>query len=169
MMCIKELYLKVTDKLDLGSDASMLFLRLMVAYTFYAPALSKLNDVGAIAGWFEGLGIPFPLLNAYMATGTEVLGVILLTLGLFTRFISIALIGVLSVAILTVHGVNGFHLLDESIRFSDAYVNGEMIKASLIGFNDGYELVLYYMLMLFALVTKGAGRLSLDFLLFKKA
>ena len=49
------------------------------------------------------MSIPFPLVNAYMAATTEILGVVLLILGLFTRLISIPLIVVMIVAIATVH------------------------------------------------------------------
>jgi uncharacterized membrane protein YphA (DoxX/SURF4 family) len=34
---------------------------------------------------------------------------------------------------------------------------------------NGYEMVMYYMAMLMVLVSRGAGRISLDFLLFKRA
>lgn len=125
-------------------DLPLLFIRLILAYGFFKPALMKVKDVNSIAEWFASINIPFPTLNAYLATGTEVLGVLLLTIGLFSRIISIPLIITMIVAIITVHLENGFEA-------------GE----------NGFEIPLYYIIMLFTLVIYGSGKLSLDHLLFK--
>jgi len=116
-----------------------------VAYGFYEPAVTKWKDIDGIATWFGSMGIPFPTLNAYMAASTEVLGVVLLTLGLFTRLISIPLMVVMVVAIITVHLGNGFSAGD-----------------------NGFEIPLYYMLFLFIFMSHGAGDYSLDYLIFGK-
>ena len=165
-MC--ELVKKAEEKLNLTQDVVLLALRFMLAYTFFGPAMMKVQDVASVAMWFDSMGIPLPTLNAYMATATEVSGVILLTLGLGTRFISIALMGLLSVAILTVHGVNGFAFVKEGSEVVNPYVNGELIDGTLVVLNNGYELVLYYMLMLSVLISSGAGKLSADYFLQKK-
>lgn len=165
-MCIKDIYKEFTRLSEYTSSAGLLFLRLMLAYTFFAPAMIKWNDIGAVAQWFEYMGIPFPILNAYMAAGTELLGVVLLTLGLLTRFISIPLIIIMFVAIATVHGEHGFSFVNEAVQFSDAYVNGTLVEGTMIQLQNGYELVLYYTLMLFVLVGQGAGKFSLDRLVF---
>jgi putative oxidoreductase len=120
-------------------SVSLLFLRLILAYGFYEPAMNKWNDIGALAGWFESMGLPLPTLQAYMAASTELAGVVLLTLGLFTRLISIPLMIVMVVAVVTVHLPNGFSSGD-----------------------NGFEIPLYYFLMLFVLVTHGAGKFSID-------
>jgi putative oxidoreductase len=86
-----------------------------------------------------------PTLNAYMAATTELLGVVLLTLGLFTRLISLPLIVVMIVAIVTVHLPQGFAAGD-----------------------NGFEIPLYYMLFLAIFASFGAGKFSLDHLLFGK-
>ncbi len=117
--------------------------RIVVAYGFYEPAMQKWSDINSVAQWFESLGIPWPLFNAYMAASTEMLGVILLTLGLLTRFISIPLMIVMVVAIVTVHLGNGFTAA-----------------------NNGFEIPLYYLLFLALFASFGAGKLSLDYLLF---
>lgn len=126
-------------------DLSLLFLRLVLAYGFYGPAMHKWDDISAVAEWFGSMGIPLPVLNAYMAASTELAGVVLLTLGLFTRLISIPLIVVMVVAITTVHLGNGFSSGD-----------------------NGFEIPLYYMLMLFALVAYGSGKFSVDRFLERK-
>ncbi len=137
---------KIEALLDKGRDASLLGLRLILAYGFFNPAMSKWSDIGAVAKWFgEDLGMPFPLLNAYMAASTEALGVVLLILGLCVRFISLPLMAVMVVAITTVHLANGFSSGD-----------------------NGYEIPLYYLLMLFVLATHGGGRWGLDGILARK-
>lgn len=120
-------------------DFVLLALRLVLAYGFFNPAMMKVKDIDSIAAWFESINIPLPLFNAYLATGTEILGVILLTLGLLTRWISIPLIITMIVAIVTVHWENGFDAGD-----------------------NGFEIPLYYILMLLTLLSFGAGKYSLD-------
>jgi putative oxidoreductase len=139
---INKIYKDVTVKLQ---DLALLFLRLMLAYGFYKPALLKLKDVEAIGNWFSSLAYPVPFLSAYLATATETVGVILLFLGLGIRYITIPLQFVMVVAILTVHWSNGF---DAS--------------------NNGFEIPLYYLLMLFVLMVYGGGKYSMDFFLKRK-
>jgi putative oxidoreductase len=123
----------------------LLLLRLLLAYGFYTPAKMKLNDVSAIASWFESMNYPLPTLNAYLATVTEGAGVILLFLGLATRIIAIPLMVVMLVAIFTVHFSNGF-------------------EAS----NNGFEIPLYYFALLAVLFVYGGGKYSIDNLITKK-
>ena len=106
-MCIKDTYKEFTKLSEYTSSAGLLFLRLMLAYTFFAPAMLKWSDIGSVVQWFEYMGIPFPTLNAYMAAGTEMVGVVLLTLGLLTRFISIPLI-ILMLFVLVGNGAGKF-------------------------------------------------------------
>ncbi|WP_306350022.1 DoxX family protein [Flavobacterium sp. '19STA2R22 D10 B1'] len=133
------------QKLKKLSDFPLLFFRIILAIGFSTPALMKLNNIGGIIEWFESLGIPFPTLNAYLATYTEVIGFVFLALGFATRIISIPLIIVMLVAIKTVHFENGFEAGD-----------------------NGYEIPLYYILMLFTLFVYGPGKWSLDYLISKK-
>lgn len=138
-MKIIQSYLKTTQKLTYFKDLPALFFRLVLAYGFFMPAMMKWGDISAIAEWFGGMGIPFPTLNAYLAASTEMAAVILLPLGLATRIISIPLIFTMIIAILTVHLKNGFNAGD-----------------------NGFEIPLYYLLMLFALLINGPGKISLD-------
>ena len=140
---LKTIYPITRNILNHGQSVSLLFARLTIAYGFYEPAMQKWSDITSVAGWFGTLGIPFPTLNAYLAASTELLGVVLLTLGLFTRLISIPLIVVMIVAITTVHLSHGFAASD-----------------------NGFEIPLYYLLFLSLFASLGAGKLSLDHLLF---
>ena len=170
-MKIKELYEKGRDTLQKAEDVPLLFLRIILAYTFYGPAMAKLSNIEGTAGFFEYLGIPFPMLNAYMAAGTELLGAVLLALGLFTRFISVPLLFVLTVAIVTVHGANGFHVImpGDAFTWENPFINGTEVKGTVVVLQNGYEMVMYYMAMLMIIVTKGAGQISLDSLIFKRS
>ena len=140
---IKSIHQRTKNILNNGQSVSLLLARIAVAYGFYEPAMMKWSDIDAVAGWFGSIGIPFPTLNAYMSATTEITGVVLLTLGLFTRLISIPLIVVMIVAIVTVHWSNGFS-----------------------AGNNGFEIPIYYMLFLALFASLGAGKLSLDYLLF---
>lgn len=142
---LKDIYLKFTDFSESLSAISLFIARILIAYGFYEPAMGKWSNIQGVAGWFESMGIPMPLLNAYLAATTELLGVVLLALGLFTRLISIPLIGIMIVAIVTVHLSNGFSAGD-----------------------NGFEIPLYYMVFLLIFLSHGAGKLSIDNILFKK-
>ena len=142
-MLFKNIYMEFSRLSEYGKSLALLFARLAIAYGFYEPAMMKFKDIGSVAEWFGSMGIPFPTLNAYMAASTEVLGVVLLTLGLLTRAISIPLIIIMIVAIVTVHLPNGFS-----------------------AGNNGFEIPFYYMLFLLTFLSHGAGKFSLDRLIF---
>jgi len=142
-MNCKQSYIEFSRLSEFGKSLSLLFASFAVAYGFYEPAMQKWSDISSVAVWFESIGIPLPPLNAYMAASTELIGVILLTLGLFTRFISIPLMIIMVVAITTVHLTHGF-----------------------AAGNNGFEIPMYYMLFLAIFASFGAGKFSLDHLLF---
>jgi putative oxidoreductase len=120
----------------------LLLLRLILAYGFFGPAKMKWSNMDGIINWFSQMGMPMPALNAYLAASTEAFGVILLFLGLGTRIITIPLMFVMFVAIKTVHWQHGFAAGD-----------------------NGFEIPLYYMLMLLTLFIMGPGKISLDHLI----
>ncbi len=140
---MKKLLIGLRNKLECFKDLPPLFMRLVLAYGFYITGTKKLENFQGIIDWFrDGLHLPYPEINAYLATGTECAGFVLLFLGLFTRLISIPLIITMLVAIFTVHYANGFQAGD-----------------------NGFEIPLYYLLMLFALFIQGPGRISVDALI----
>ena len=140
---LKHIYPISKKILSQGQSLSLLLARLAVAYGFYEPAMQKWSDIDSVATWFGSIGIPLPTFNAYMAATTEIIGVVLLALGLFTRLISIPLMIIMIIAIATVHLVHGFSAGD-----------------------NGFEIPLYYLLFLALFASFGAGKLSLDYLLF---
>lgn len=133
------------EKVQQLDSLALFFLRLVLAYGFYEPAMNKVKNVSGIAEWFASMNFPLPLLNAYLATATELAGIFLLVLGLGTRIISIPLMFVMLVAIFTVHIGNGFAAGD-----------------------NGFEIPFYYLIMLFTLMVFGAGKYSIDYLIRKK-
>jgi len=142
-MLFKNIYMEFSRLSEYSKSLALLFARVTIAYGFYEPAMMKWKDISSVAEWFGSMGIPFPTLNAYMAASTEVLGVVLLTLGFLTRAISIPLIIIMIVAIITVHLPNGFS-----------------------AGNNGFEIPFYYMLFLLTFLSHGAGKFSLDRLIF---
>lgn len=135
---------KIINYLEKVKDLPSLLFRLVLAYGFFGPATMKLKNIDGIVEWFTSMGMPLPKLNAFLATGTETAGFVLLFLGLATRIISIPLIIVMIVAIMTVHLGNGFE-----------------------AGNNGFEIPLYYIFMLFSLLITGPGKISLDALITK--
>jgi len=122
----------------------LLIARFVVAYGFATPALIKINDFAGATKWFASLGIPFPDELAHLVGGIESLGVILLILGLLTRFISLLMSCVMIGAIGFVHISHGF-------SYSKM----------------GVEVPLLYLMLLLIFTTYGAGKYSLDNLFFE--
>ena len=104
----------------------------------------KVNYLQETVIWFESISIPFPTIATYVVSGVESIGIVLLVLGLFTRYISILLACVMLGAIFFVHLPNGFSAAE-----------------------GGFEIPLYYLLFLVLFASYGAGKYSLDRVLFK--
>ncbi|HIQ27585.1 MAG TPA: DoxX family protein [Sulfurovum sp.] len=121
-----------------------LIIRLLLAYGFAKPALLKISNIQSTIEWFQSVSIPLPQLFAYLVSGIEIIGIVLLILGLFTRQISVLLSFVMLGAIFFVHWEHGFSVA-----------------------NNGFEIPLYYLLFLLLFATFGAGKYSLDHLFFK--
>ena len=138
------LLMKIREIISKGADIPPLLFRLILAYGFYVPAIKKMGNIEGISQWFASMNFPLPTLNAYLAAITEFSGFILLLLGLGTRIISIPLMIVMLVAIFAVHLSNGFNAGD-----------------------NGFEIPLYYFLMLLSLLIGGPGKLSIDHFLKK--
>lgn len=172
-----------------SNNLASLLLRLYLAPIFWMAGLSKFNSFENIVDWFGnsewGLGLPAPWLMASLATATELGGAILLTLGLFTRLISIPLIVTMLVAITHVHWENGWQAIaDAHAPFANEQVlaapeklerarsilqehgNYEWLTASgkFVILNNGIEFATTYLIMLLALIGLGAGKYhSLDY------
>jgi uncharacterized membrane protein YphA (DoxX/SURF4 family) len=168
-------------------DIPLFAIRLLLAYAFFGPAMMKWSDMESTIAWFGnpdwGLGMPLPALNAYLAATTEILGVILLLLGLGTRYISLPLIVVLLMAYFTVHMGNGWLVIGSSAKDPEIAERLTMAKSilkehgdyewltekgSFVILQNGAEFVVSYIVMLLTLMSFGSGKISLDHLLLKR-
>ena len=167
-----------------------LLLRLFLAPVFISAGLNKLLAFDSTVEWFGnadwGLGLPLPWLMAFLAVATELLGGVLLLLGLATRYIAVPLMVTMLVAAFAVHWENGWQAVaDPTLCFAgcadaeDARqrlsVAREILRehgdyAWLTGqgrsvvSNNGIEFAATYFVMLLTLFFVGAGRyLSVDY------
>jgi len=166
-----------------------LLLRLYLAPVFWMAGWNKLQSFSSTVEWFGdkdwGLGLPFPLLMAALATATELAGAVLLALGLGVRWISLPLMVTMAVAALTVHWQNGWLAISEGMGLfaTDRTVEAaerlakakELLRehgnydwltehGSLVMLNNGIEFAVTYLIMLLSLFFTGAGRyVSVDY------
>lgn len=90
------------------ADLGALILRASMGGMFLAHAALKIVvfTPAGTAGFFQSVGLPGQL--AYLVILAELVGGIALILGLWTRWVALALVPVLLGAIYTVHGAAGF-------------------------------------------------------------
>jgi putative oxidoreductase len=128
-------------------------LRLLVGFGFLEHGSAKLRrGPDAFAQILHGLGVPAPLIMAWLTILTELLGGFAVLLGAFLTLASVPMAVVLLTAIFTVHWRYGF----SSIKLLAATPEGAQFGP------PGYECNLLYLACLAALVLSGAGPLSLD-------
>lgn len=134
----------------IGAWLPNLAIRLLLAYEFWEAGWMKLHG----ENWFSGIQAQFPFpfsivpvgISWQLATWTELIGPVLLVLGLGTRFASLALVILTAVAWYSVHAGNGYNVC-----------------------NNGYQLPLMYLVLFVPLLLQGAGRLSVDYLIRRRA
>ncbi len=78
----------------------LLLVRLYWGWQFMQTGWGKLHRLPKVTDFFSSLGIPFPHLNAVFVSNLEVVGGVLLAVGLGSRFISLLLAGDMLVAYL---------------------------------------------------------------------
>ena len=170
-----------------------LALRLYLVPVFWVAGTNKLAGMDNVIAWFGnpewGLGLPFPTLMAYLATGAEVLGAIALLLGLAMRWFAVPLMVTMLVAAFQVHWKNGWQAIaDPMSPFANAGIDGAVQRldkakdllrehgnydwltetGNFVISNSGIEWSITYFVMLLALFFSGAGKLSIDYLVARK-
>jgi putative oxidoreductase len=85
----------------LDGRKEFIILRIMAGTVFFWEGLIKFVFPNQGVGRFTKIGIPFPEISASFVGSMEIIGGILLILGLFTRFISFYFIVQMIVAVLT--------------------------------------------------------------------
>lgn len=131
-------------------DLGLLLLRVTLGAIFFAHGAQK------VLGWYGGyglkgtsgffkqaMGIPVPL--SYLAAFTEFVGGIAVILGAFTQIAAMGLAVTMLVAVLKVHGKNGFW----------------MNWSSMANKGEGYEYNLALFAMALLLILAGPGRFAM--------
>ncbi|MUL78070.1 DoxX family protein [Mycolicibacterium sp. CBMA 226] len=125
---------------------SILLLRVVLGLTMAAHGYNKFFGGGRIpgtAGWFDSIGMKPGLLHARLAASTELLAGLGLAVGLLTPVPAAGFVALMLVAAWTVHRDNGFFIV-----------------------KSGWEYNLVLGVAAVAIAGTGAGRYSLDWLLF---
>src|SRR3954452_12626625 len=126
-------------------DIALFVLRVVVGLFFVGHGAQKLfgsfggHGLAGTAGFFETLGMRPGRRHAIAAGAAEFFGGLLLVLGLVTPLGAAAIIAVMTVAIITVHGKNGPWVTE-----------------------SGYEYNAVLIAIAFALAGAGPGEISLD-------
>lgn len=142
--------------------------------------LNPAEGLAGIASWFgDGLGLPLPLLMAFLAWAAEYFGAILLALGLAVRWIAIPMMITMVVAMTTVHWDNGWQAVhDPKSPFASEHVEDAQQRlnranailrehgnyrwltehGNFVVSNNGIEWATTYLVMLLALWGLGGGK-----------
>ncbi|APE16428.1 DoxX family protein [Mycobacterium sp. WY10] len=127
-------------------SVGLLILRVVLGVTMAAHGYNKFFGGGRIkgtAGWFESIGMKPGTFHARVAASTEMAAGIGLALGLLTPIPAAGFVALMLVAAWTVHRHNGFFIVKE-----------------------GWEYNLILATAAVAIAATGAGKFSLDYLLF---
>jgi putative oxidoreductase len=119
-----------------------LVVRVVFGYFWLETGIAKVHNLDGFTQRFVGWGIPFPAFSAGLSAWTELVGGLLIMLGLFTRLVCVPMLINMAVAVTLVVSANLMSL--------DDYVEADEIVYSLI---------------FFWLLISGPGKASLDTLL----
>ena len=125
-------------------DLALLVLRCGVGAVMIAHGYNHIFGGGKVTGtaaWFGSMGMRPPLLQAWLASLTEIGGGALLLLGMLTPFGAAAVIGIMTVAWVINHRGNGFFIFRPG---------------------EGWEYVMTLAIAGLAIGAVGPGRWSLD-------
>lgn len=125
------------------SPHAPLVTRLVFGQAFAVTGYGKFQNLEKIVGFFTELGIPLPSVQAPMVAAFELVGGILLMLGLGTRAAALVLASTLVVALATADRDG----LLQGFRFGESFANVAPLP---------------FLVGLLWLVAKGPGRVSLD-------
>jgi putative oxidoreductase len=139
-----------------GETIPRAVMRLVMGWEFWESGLEKLHG----ENWFASIqsDFPFPFnvvpadLSWFIATWFEIVGAVLLWLGLGTRFVAFSLLVLTFVATAAVHWPDMLGMWSDLLK---GYAISDM------GYGN-FKLPLLFVVMLLPLVFNGAGRLSLD-------
>ncbi|NEU31791.1 DoxX family protein [bacterium LRH843] len=130
-------------------DTGLLIIRLVIGLSFVGHGAQKLfgsfggHGLKGTGGWFESIGMKPGVTLALLAGLSEFVGGALFALGLFTPLAGILIAGTMVVAIVKVHGPNGFWSTQ-----------------------NGYEYNLVLLAAAIGIALSGPGRYAVDTFLF---
>ncbi len=105
-------------------DVAQLILRVMVGIVFVFHGAQKLfgafagPGIKGFTGYLTSLNIPFPEINAYLAAGSEFICGLALIAGVWARWAVFPLMITMIVAVVTVHGPNGFNISNKGYEYN---------------------------------------------------
>lgn len=202
-MGIVNFYLPMKSMLDKSlvmEGVAPLLLRLYLAPVMLQAGWMKYTGFSGIVDWFGnedyGLGLPFPVVMAFLATATELVGGALLLFGLATRWVSMPLMFTMLVAAVSVHWPQGWaaiadagswmsngtvflnetvmsapEKLDMAKNLLQEHGNYQWLTSSgkFVVLNNGIEFAMTYFIMLLSLFFTGGGKYtSVDYFLANK-
>jgi len=144
---------RAQSPLSRAALAAPLLLRLVVGIGFLMHGYAKLSrGPEAFAGVLGTLGVPAPLLLAWLTTLVELVGGIAVLFGAYVSIVAVPMTVVLLTAMIKVHLAYGFF----SVKLAEVSANG-------IRFGSvGVEIILLYLAALAAIALGGAGPWSVD-------
>jgi uncharacterized membrane protein YphA (DoxX/SURF4 family) len=189
------IYQQTVARLQVADGIPLLLLRMYLAPVMIQAGWNKASSFDSIVDWFGndeyGLGLPMPLVMAFLATAAELVGGVLLLLGALTRLVSIPLMVTMIVAMVSVHTKNGWlAIADASSWLADGTIllNENIMAApeklaaaksllqehghydwltssgNFVVLNNGIEFAATYFIMLLVLFIYGGGRFfSVDY------
>lgn len=189
------IYQQIVARLQVADGIPLLLLRVYLAPVMIQAGWNKASSFNSIVDWFGnddyGLGLPMPLVMAFLATAAELVGGVLLLLGALTRLVSIPLMVTMIVAMVSVHAKNGWlAIADASSWLADGTIllNENIMAApeklaaaksllqehghydwltssgNFVVLNNGIEFAATYFIMLLVLFIYGGGRFfSVDY------
>ena len=189
LQSIRQVYVKSLQWLPPIDGLAPLLLRLILAPVLIQAGWNKFSHFADTVVWFGnsdwGLGLPLPWLLASLAIAAELIGGVMLLLGLLTRLVTIPLLVTMLVAIFAVHLpygwpaiadssswlADGTLLLNERVMASSDKIeaarsllqqhgNYDWLTSSgkLVILNNGIEFAAIYFAMLLSLLFSGGGR-----------
>ncbi|MGI2748517.1 DoxX family protein [Bacillus cytotoxicus] len=105
-------------------NMGLLIIRLIIGISFMGHAAQKLfgwfggYGLKGTGGWMESIGLRPGVFMAFMAGATELLGGFLFAAGVFTWVGALFIVGTMLVAIITVHGKNGFWVTENGFEYN---------------------------------------------------
>lgn len=164
----------------------LLAIRLYLVPVLWISGTNKWNNIDTVIAWFgHDLGFPYPVVMAYLAACTEIIGAICLLFGFAVRWVSIPLMILMIVAAVSVHWHNGWYVIAQAhttasdrladfmnwlhMTYPDRYTSVTEF-GQLAVLNNGIQFAVTFLIMLMVLFFFGGGKyFSIDYWIKRRA